>query len=85
MRRLALPGVIRDWSLRSLQVKLIEIGSRMVSHARRIILQMAVAKRRLAWARGGSAKRRFCSGAGTYRPPTLRLQLTRPRCRSGTK
>jgi hypothetical protein len=41
LRRLALPDVIRDWSLRSLQVKLIKIGARMVRHARRIIFQMA--------------------------------------------
>jgi hypothetical protein len=36
-----LPKEIRDWSLRSLQVKLIKIGARMVRHARRIIFQMA--------------------------------------------
>ena len=41
LRRLALPDVIRDWSLRSVQVKLIKIGARMVRHARRIIFQMA--------------------------------------------
>jgi hypothetical protein len=41
LRRLALPEVIKDWSLRSVQVKLIRIGARMVRHARRIIFQMA--------------------------------------------
>lgn len=39
-RRLALPSVIKDWSLRSLQLKLIKVGARMVRHARRIIFQM---------------------------------------------
>ena len=41
MRRLALPKAVSDWSLRSLQVKLIKTGARMVRHARRIIFQMA--------------------------------------------
>ena len=41
LRRLALPKEIRDWSLRSVQVKLIKIGASMVRHARRIIFQMA--------------------------------------------
>jgi len=41
MRRLGLPRAIRDWSLRSLQVKLIKMGGRMVHHARRIIFQLA--------------------------------------------
>jgi hypothetical protein len=41
LRRLALPREIRDWSLRSIQVKLIKTGARMVRHARRIVFQMA--------------------------------------------
>ena len=41
LRRLALPREVREWSLRSLQVKLIKTGARMVRHARRIIFQMA--------------------------------------------
>ena len=41
LRRSALPKEIRGWSLRSVQVKLIKTGARMVRHARRIILQMA--------------------------------------------
>jgi hypothetical protein len=41
LRRLGLPKAIKDWSLRSLQVKLIKIGGRMVRHARRIIFQLA--------------------------------------------
>jgi hypothetical protein len=41
LRRLGLPKAVKDWSLRSLQVKLIKIGGRMVRHARRIVLQLA--------------------------------------------
>ena len=43
LRRLGLPRSIKDWSLRSLQVKLIKMGGRMVRHARRIIFQLAEA------------------------------------------
>ena len=41
LRRLALPKAIAAWSLRSVQVKLIKTGARMVRHARRIVFQMA--------------------------------------------
>jgi len=41
LRRLALPKVIKDWSLRSIQVKLIKIGGRIVRHARQIVFQLA--------------------------------------------
>jgi len=41
LRRLALPKAVKDWSLRSLQVKLIKMGGRMVRHARRIVFQLA--------------------------------------------
>jgi hypothetical protein len=41
LRRLCLPKAINDWSLRSLQVKLIKIGGRIVRHARQIIFQLA--------------------------------------------
>ena len=41
LRRLALPGSVRHWSLRSIQVKLIKIGAKVVHHARYIIFQMA--------------------------------------------
>ena len=41
LRRLVLPRAIKDWSLCSLQVKLIKMGGRMVRHARRIIFQLA--------------------------------------------
>lgn len=41
LRRLALPRGLKHWSLRSLQVKLIKMGGRIVRHARRIIFQLA--------------------------------------------
>lgn len=41
LRRLGLPRVVKEWSLRSLQVKLIKIGGRMMRHARRIVFQLA--------------------------------------------
>ena len=41
VRRLALPPAVRDWSLCSLQAKLIKIGAKVVTHSRRIIFQMA--------------------------------------------
>ena len=41
LRRFALPGEISQWSLKSVQLKLIKIGARIVSHARRTVFQMA--------------------------------------------
>jgi hypothetical protein len=41
LRRLGLPKAVRDWSLRSIQVKLIKMGGRIVRHARRVVFQMA--------------------------------------------
>ena len=41
LRRLTLPGGLKHWSLRSLQVKLIKMGGRIVRHARQIIFQLA--------------------------------------------
>ncbi len=41
LRRLALPNGLKHWSLRSLQVKLIKMGGRIVRHARHIIFQFA--------------------------------------------
>lgn len=41
LRRLGLPESVKDWSLQSLQLKLIKTGGRMVRHARRIIFQLA--------------------------------------------
>jgi len=41
LRRLGLPKAVKDWSFRSLQVKLIKIGGRIVRHARQIVFQLA--------------------------------------------
>jgi hypothetical protein len=41
LRRLGLPRAVKEWSLRSLQVKLIKIGGRLVRHARRLVFQLA--------------------------------------------
>ena len=41
LRRLALPESVRHWSLRSIQVKLIKSGAKVVRHARQVIFQMA--------------------------------------------
>jgi len=41
LRRLCLPKTINDWSLRSLQVRLIKMGGRIVRHARRFVFQLA--------------------------------------------
>jgi hypothetical protein len=41
MRRLALPEVMKRWSLTSLQTRLIKTGGRLVRHARRLVFQLA--------------------------------------------
>jgi hypothetical protein len=41
LRRLALPGKIKHWSLRSLLVKLIKIGAKVVRHSKYVTFQMA--------------------------------------------
>jgi hypothetical protein len=41
LRRLALPKVVKEWSLRSLQLKLIKTGAKLVHHARRLVFQLA--------------------------------------------
>jgi hypothetical protein len=41
MRRFALPGEVAHWSLTSVQLKLIKIGAKIVSHSRMTIFQMA--------------------------------------------
>ena len=41
LRRLALPGAISHWSLRTLQTRLIKIGAKVVRHARYTCFQMA--------------------------------------------
>ena len=41
LRRLCLPKTVKHWSLRSVQVKLIKMGGRVVRHARRLIFQLS--------------------------------------------
>ena len=41
LRRLCLPKAVKPWSLRSVQIKLIKIGGRLVRHARRLVFQLA--------------------------------------------
>ena len=41
VRRLALPGGIKHWSLTSVQTRLIKTGGRLVCHARRLVFQLA--------------------------------------------
>jgi hypothetical protein len=41
LRRLTLPKVVKEWSLQSVQLKLIKTGARLVRHARRLVFQMA--------------------------------------------
>ena len=41
LRRLGLPKFIKDWSLRSVQTRLIKVGGRLVRHARRLVFQLA--------------------------------------------
>jgi hypothetical protein len=41
LHRLGLPKAVKNWSLRSLQVKLIKTGGRIVRHARNIVFQLA--------------------------------------------
>ena len=41
MRRFALPREVSHWSLSSIQLKLIKIGARIVSHSRMTIFQLA--------------------------------------------
>ena len=41
LRRFALPSKVSHWSLRSVQLKLIKIGAKVVSHSRRTVFQCA--------------------------------------------
>ena len=42
LRRFALPSRVSHWSLSSIQLKLVKMGAKVTSHARRTVLQMAV-------------------------------------------
>ena len=51
LRRLTLPKAVQEWSLRSVQLKLIKTGARLVRHARSLVFQMdEVAVPRGVWA-----------------------------------
>ena len=41
LRRLVLPGSVKEWSLTTLREKLIKIGAKVVRHARWVTFQMA--------------------------------------------
>ena len=41
LRRLCLPKAVKHWSLRSVQVKLIKMGGRLVRHSRWLIFQLS--------------------------------------------
>jgi hypothetical protein len=41
MRRFVLPSKVSHWSLRSVQLKLIKIGAKVVNHSRRTVFQCA--------------------------------------------
>jgi hypothetical protein len=41
LRRLVLPGKVKHWLLRTLLVKLIKIGAKVLEHSRYVIFQMA--------------------------------------------
>jgi hypothetical protein len=50
LRRLTSPKVVKEWSLQSVQLKLIKTGARLVQHARRLVFQVAeVAVPRDVW------------------------------------
>jgi hypothetical protein len=42
LRKLVLPNVVKEWSLRSLQLKLIKAGAKLLHHARRLVFQLAL-------------------------------------------
>jgi hypothetical protein len=66
LRTLATPEPIKDWSLTSLQEKLIKIGAKVVGHGRYVIFQMA----EIAIAR--KCSKRFCGSSrscGRSQPP----------------
>ena len=41
LRRLALPAIVKHWTLTTLREKLIKIGAKVVTYARYVIFQMA--------------------------------------------
>ena len=59
LRRLCLPKAVKHWSLRSVQVKLIKMGGRLVRHSRRLDLPVV---------RGVASSTVVPGSAGSYRP-----------------
>jgi len=41
LRRLALPRIVKHWSLTTLREKLVKIGAKVITHARYVVFQMA--------------------------------------------
>ena len=41
LQRLALPKLVKKWSLRTLREELIKIGAKVVKHSRYVVFQMA--------------------------------------------
>lgn len=41
MRRFALPSEVSQWSLSSIQLKLVKTGAKIISHSRMTVFQMA--------------------------------------------
>ena len=59
LRRLCLPKAVKHWSLRSVQVKLIKMGGRLVRHSRRLIFQLSEVS---------VPRRLFRGSVGSHRP-----------------
>ena len=59
LRRLCLPKAVKHWSLRSVQVKLIKMGGRLVRHSRRLIFSVV---------RGVGSSTVVPGSVGSYRP-----------------
>ena len=66
LRRLCLPKAVKHWSLRSVQVKLIKMGGRLVRHARRLIFQLSEVS--VSW-------EVVPEGVGTHRPVVTGTKL----------
>ena len=64
LRRLCLPKAVKHWSLRSVQVKLIKMGGRLVRHSRWLIFQLSEVSvpRRECWIVSAGYRRRQAEG-----------------------
>ena len=70
LRRLCLPKAVKHWSLRSVQVKLIKMGGRLVRHSRWLIFQFV---------RDVGSSTVVPGSVGSYRPV-----IAGPKLREGT-